>query len=64
MNYKDTINLPKTSFKMKANLSQKEPQMLNEWNKKKLYEKMVELRKGTNRSFFMTDRLMLTETFI
>ncbi|MCD6246642.1 class I tRNA ligase family protein, partial [candidate division WOR-3 bacterium] len=54
MNYKDTINLPKTSFKMKANLSQKEPQMLNEWNKKKLYEKMVELRKG-NKPFILHD---------
>ena len=54
MNYKDTINLPKTSFKMKANLSQKEPQMLNDWNKNKLYEKMVSSRKG-NEPFILHD---------
>ena len=28
MDYKDTLNLPKTDFQMKARLSQKEPEML------------------------------------
>ncbi|MDY6894167.1 MAG: isoleucine--tRNA ligase [Thermotogota bacterium] len=32
MDYKDTINLPKTSFKMKANLKEKEPQILRKWD--------------------------------
>ncbi|MDK2906760.1 MAG: isoleucyl-tRNA synthetase, partial [Petrotoga sp.] len=32
MDYKDTINLPKTSFKMKANLKEKEPQILQKWD--------------------------------
>ena len=29
--YKDTLNLPKTSFPMKANLSQREPNRLKKW---------------------------------
>ena len=34
MNYKDTLNLPKTTFSMKANLLEKEPAMLKKWNEK------------------------------
>jgi len=30
-NYKDTLNLPQTSFPMKANLAQREPEMLKNW---------------------------------
>ena len=40
MDYKDTLNLPKTRFKMKANLTQKEPQYLKRWDKENLYEKL------------------------
>jgi len=29
--YKQTLNLPNTSFPMKANLSQKEPECLRHW---------------------------------
>ena len=28
---KDTLNLPKTSFSMKAKLSQKEPELIKKW---------------------------------
>ncbi len=45
MSYKDSINLPKTSFKMKANLSQKEPMILKDWEKIELYRKMISNRK-------------------
>ena len=41
-----TVNLPKTKFSMKANLTQREPQMLAAWNKDGLYGKIRELRKG------------------
>lgn len=44
--YKSTLNLPSTSFAMKANLAQREPQMLKRWTEKGLYEKMREARKG------------------
>ena len=37
MDYRDTLNLPKTGFKMKANLAQREPQVLNQWEKAGLY---------------------------
>ena len=43
--YKDTINLPKTSFKMKANLVQKEPLVRKEWEELDLYGQMRKLRK-------------------
>ena len=34
---KKSVNLPKTSFPMKANLAQNEPQTLKKWKKKQLY---------------------------
>lgn len=40
MDYKDTLNLPKTSFPMKGNLSQREPQRLKQWQEAGLYEKI------------------------
>ncbi|GAB6161525.1 isoleucine--tRNA ligase [Desulfothermus naphthae] len=39
--YKDTLNLPRTKFPMKANLPKNEPKMLEFWNKIKAYEKML-----------------------
>jgi len=33
MDYKDTINLPNTAFPMKANLANREPQMLKHGRK-------------------------------
>ncbi|RLB77480.1 MAG: isoleucine--tRNA ligase, partial [Deltaproteobacteria bacterium] len=44
--YKDTLNLPKTSFPMKANLSQREPHFLDEWAKEEIYEKIKDKSKG------------------
>ena len=41
MEYKDTINLPRTDFPMKANLAQREPEILKEWEAGKVFEKMV-----------------------
>ncbi len=46
MDYKNTINLPQTSFPMKAGLREKEPKMLKEWNDINLYQKIREARKG------------------
>ena len=36
----NNLNLPKTAFSMKANLPLKEPKILENWNKTKLYEKL------------------------
>src|SRR6056297_3511986 len=38
MDYKDTINLPKTNFPMKASLAQREPEMLKQWFASRRYE--------------------------
>ena len=43
---KQDINLPKTSFSMKANLAKKEPEILKIWSELNLYKKLRESRKG------------------
>ena len=45
MDYKKTLNLPSTKFAMRANLPQKEPLQLKEWEEKKIYEKLREKSK-------------------
>jgi isoleucyl-tRNA synthetase len=42
MNYKKTLNLPKTAFPMKAKLSQREPEVLKNWEAMGLYEQIRE----------------------
>ncbi len=46
MNYKETLNLPKTKFPMKANLSQLEPEILEKWETEQLYAKIRQHKKG------------------
>jgi isoleucyl-tRNA synthetase len=46
MNYKETLNLPKTEFPMKANLSLREPEILARWDQQKLYEEIQETRRN------------------
>jgi isoleucyl-tRNA synthetase len=43
---KQTVNLPKTSFGMKANLPTAEPKMLERWEKEGLYRRIRESRAG------------------
>lgn len=40
--YKKTLNLPNTNFKMKASLATKEPQWIKQWDKEGLYEAIQE----------------------
>ncbi|TKS58012.1 MAG: isoleucine--tRNA ligase [Nitrospira sp.] len=49
MDYKATLNLPKTDFPMKANLPQREPEMFAWWEQQKLYEQIQEAGKGRPR---------------
>ena len=44
--YKDTLNLPKTAFPMKANLAKREPEFLAYWDKVDIYGKIREARQG------------------
>ncbi len=46
MNYKDTLNLPRTDFPMKANLAAREPELLKRWNETRLYEQIQKSREG------------------
>jgi isoleucyl-tRNA synthetase len=46
MDLKHTINLPKTTFSMKANLPQTEPKMLARWEEENLYREIRASRQG------------------
>jgi isoleucyl-tRNA synthetase len=46
MDYKDTLNLPRTEFPMRANLAQREPQILRRWEESGLYRRMLEANAG------------------
>ncbi len=48
-NYKETLNLPKTAFPMKANLAQREPEMLRRWEENGLYRKIRERFAGRDK---------------
>ena len=46
MDYKESLNLPKTDFPMKASLAKKEPEMLAKWDEMKIYHRIREVSKG------------------
>src|SRR6478609_4899497 len=43
-NYKDTLNLPRTDFSMKANLAQREPELLKKWEETRIYQQIQKSR--------------------
>jgi isoleucyl-tRNA synthetase len=43
-NYKDTLNLPRTDFPMKANLAAREPELLKIWQETQLYQQIQKAR--------------------
>jgi len=43
---KDTLQLPKTAFSMKASLPTKEPEILKKWEENKTFEKLRKISKG------------------
>ncbi len=48
MDYKDTVNLPKTAFPMKANLPQREPEILRQWEEQAIFQRLVAQNAGRN----------------
>lgn len=52
--YKETLNLPNTSFPMKANLANKEPEILAQWQEKEVYASIRNARAGC-KQFIMHD---------
>ncbi len=54
MDYKDTLHMPNTGFEMRGNLAQKEPTILEKWEKDDHYHKILEKNKG-NKPFILHD---------
>jgi isoleucyl-tRNA synthetase len=54
MDYKNTLNLPQTGFPMRANLAQREPEILARWEATGLYRAMADRRRG-NGKFVLHD---------
>ena len=54
MDYKDTLLMPKTKFKMRGGLVNKEPKMQEHWQEIGLYEKKLKLNEG-NTPFVLHD---------
>jgi isoleucyl-tRNA synthetase len=46
MDYRSTLNLPKTDFPMKANLAKREPDLLKAWEGKGIYHQLSQQAKG------------------
>ena len=44
--YKSTLNLPATQFAMRANLSQREPELLKRWYEENYYQQIRQAREG------------------
>ncbi|PIQ26791.1 isoleucine--tRNA ligase [bacterium (Candidatus Blackallbacteria) CG17_big_fil_post_rev_8_21_14_2_50_48_46] len=47
MDYKQTLNLPQTSFSMRANSGQREPQLQEFWKNTNVYQKNLSFRTGS-----------------
>ena len=59
--YSKTINLPKTNFSMKANLSENENKWIQFWKDKKVYENLKKQNAKSLKSLFYT-MVLLTRT--
>jgi len=49
IDYKATLNLPQTEFPMRANLAQREPAILKQWQQDDLYHQIREARSGCDK---------------
>ena len=54
MDYKDTLNMPKTEFEMRGNLAKKEPGILERWEKNDHYNEIISRHKG-QKAFVLHD---------
>lgn len=55
MDYKDTLELPNTTFPMRGNLPQNEPKIYQEWGKSEYYERILKNRENAKESFNLHD---------
>jgi isoleucyl-tRNA synthetase len=63
MDYKETLNLPKTDFPMRANLAKREPGWLENGKKSACIIKFVNAARDGPNGCFTTDRRTPTEIF-
>src|SRR5215471_19614636 len=49
MDYKNTLNLPRTDFPMKAELVAREPERLKKWEDSRLYQRIQTQRAGAEK---------------
>ena len=61
---KDTLQLPKTAFSMKASLPTKEPEILKKWEKNKIFDKLRKNSKGKEKFIYMMALHMQTDIYI
>ncbi|MGB8367510.1 MAG: isoleucine--tRNA ligase, partial [Candidatus Babeliales bacterium] len=54
VSFKDTLNLPRTDFPIRANPKKNDPEMIKRWEKENLFEKTFYLNKG-NEIFILHD---------
>ncbi len=54
MDYKTTLNLPKTDFPMKANLRDLEPKVIENWQKEKIYD-LLQKKPGSKGTYILHD---------
>ena len=50
-----TLNLPNTGFPMKAGLASREPSIIEFWQKKQIYGKLLQKRKNSKKRFILHD---------
>lgn len=53
--YKKTLNLPKTSFPMKGNLANREPELLKQWQEMDIYQRIQEFSADSEKTFILHD---------
>ena len=54
MDYKETLNMPKTDFEMRGNLAKKEPNILRKWEENNHYQAILKYHEGQP-SFILHD---------
>jgi isoleucyl-tRNA synthetase len=54
MDYRNTLNLPKTDFPMRANLPQREPEQVKSWEKADIYHSIRKMHEGKD-TFYLHD---------
>jgi len=53
--YKDTLNLPKSQFPMRADLPRREPELMRRWAGEDIYRRILARRAGSGKRFLLHD---------